>query len=511
MPNRTIRAFAIPSLFFAAAVLAVLAASSRGPRPGPAARSGGPVPDPVTCVWSGRPADKWENAYPVGNGRLGAMVFGRTDEERIQLNEDTYWTGGPYSTTVEGGAEALPELRRLIFEERFKEAHILFGRRFLGYPVEQQKYQSLGSLVLAFPSKAETADYRHELDLDAAVDTTSYTLDGVRFTRRVFSSPVDQVVVVRLEAGAPGRISFRAQLRGERNDAHSNYATDYFRMDGAAPDGLVVRGKSADYMGVTGRLRYEARLRARPEGGTVAVEGDELVVAGADAVTLLIAAATNFVNYKDVSGDPAARVAAALDGAVRKPFDSPPRGPPPRASPALPAGRDRAPARAGLGPPDRRAHQGLRRDERSGPGRAGPSVRPLPPHLVVAAGDAAGQPPGPVERQDESPLGFEVHDQHQHRDELLAGRGRQPGRVRRAALPHGPGARRSGRRCRPRTLRRPRLGFPPEHGSLARRGAHGRPELGRRSRPAGPGWRRTCSNITFSPAIKTSSRSTTRS
>ena len=192
----------------------------------------------------------------------------------------------------------------------------------MGYPVEQQKYQSLGSLVLAFPSKAAAADYRHELDLDTAVDTTSYTLDGVRFTRRVFSSPVDQVLVVRLTADTPGRISFRAQLRGERNEAHSNYATDYFRMDGLPPDGLVVLGKSADYMGIAGRLRYEARLKAVAEGGAIKVDEDELAVSGADAVTILIAAATSFVSYKDVSGDPVARVAAALDAAARKRFET---------------------------------------------------------------------------------------------------------------------------------------------------------------------------------------------
>jgi alpha-L-fucosidase 2 len=277
-------------------------------------------PRQVQAVWSDRPADKWEHAFPVGNGRLGAMVFGRTDKERIQLNEDTYWTGGPYSTVVPGGAEALPEIRKLVFDGNLKLAHILFGRRLMGHPVEQQKYQSLGELVLTFPGKGTIADYRHELDLDSAVDTTSYMIDGVRHTREVFASPVDQVVVVRIAADRPGRISFRAQLRGERNEAHSNYATDYFRMDGLPPDGLVVRGKSADYMGVEGRLRYEARLLARVEGGRIEVDWDELVVSGADAVTLLIAAATNFVNPKDVGGDPAARVEAILTAVAGKPF-----------------------------------------------------------------------------------------------------------------------------------------------------------------------------------------------
>ncbi len=304
------------------AILAVMGVLFFGALSGAIGEQAVTILDPTTVVWSAHPADKWENAFPVGNGRLGAMVFGKTDEERIQLNEETCWSGGPYSTVVKGGFKALPEIQKLVFEGNYKLAHILFGRNLMGYPVEQQKYQALGNLVIQLPSKDAAADYRHELDLDTAVDTTSYTLGGVRYTRQVFSSPVDQVVVVRLAADKPGRISFRAQLRGERNEAHSNYATDYMRMDGFGPDGLVLRGRSADYMGVEGKLRYEARLLARAEGGAVTVDWDELVVNGADAVTLLVAAATSFVSYKDVTGDPAARVEAALKAAAGKPFDA---------------------------------------------------------------------------------------------------------------------------------------------------------------------------------------------
>jgi alpha-L-fucosidase 2 len=287
-----------------------------------AGEEAGKVPDPTTIVWSVRSAEKWENAFPVGNGRLGAMVFGKTDEERIQLNEETYWSGGPYSTVVKGGFKALPEIQKLVFDGQYKLAHILFGRNLMGYPIEQQKYQALGNLVIQFPTEGAATGYRHELDLDTAVDTTSYTLGGVCYTRQVFASPVDQVVVVRLTADRPGRISFRAQLRGERNEAHSNYATDYMRMDGFGPNGLVLRGKSADYMGVEGKLRYEARLLATAEGGDMTVDWDELVVSGADAVTLLVAAATNFTSYKDVTGDPAARVDAVLKASAVKSFDA---------------------------------------------------------------------------------------------------------------------------------------------------------------------------------------------
>jgi alpha-L-fucosidase 2 len=223
---------------------------------------------------------------------------------------------------VKGGFKALPEIQKLVFEGDLKKAHILFGRNLMGYPVEQMKYQALANLVLNFPDKGPAANYRHELDLDTAVATTSYERSGVRFTREVFSSPVDEVIVVRITADRPGSISFTAQLRGCRNEAHSNYATDYFRMDGDGPDGLVLRGKSADYMGVEGKLRYEARLKAVAEGGAVSVDWDELRVNNADRVTLLIAAATNFVNYKDVSADPAARVGTVMRSVTGKTFEA---------------------------------------------------------------------------------------------------------------------------------------------------------------------------------------------
>jgi len=162
-------------------------------------------PGPAARIWHAHLAEKWENAIPVGNGRLGAMVFGKTDEEQIQINEDTYWSGGPYSTTVKGGSKALPEIRRLIFDGDLGRAHQLFGRSLMGYPVEQQKYQSLGSLVLKFAPTEPVRDYRNELDLDTAVTTTTYEQGGVRFRREVFVTPVAQVIVVRLSADAPGK------------------------------------------------------------------------------------------------------------------------------------------------------------------------------------------------------------------------------------------------------------------------------------------------------------------
>ena len=265
--------------------------------------------NPATVSWYKTPAKKWEDALPVGNGRLGAMVFGRNGEERIQLNEETYWSGGPYSTVVKDGYKVLPEIQKLVFEEKYLAAHNLFGRNLMGYPVEQQKYQSLANLHLFFKNQDSINDYKRWLNLETGITSVSYTSNGTTYQRDVFASAPDQVIVVRITANKPNSISFTANLRGIRNQAHSNYATDYFRMDALGTEGLVLTGKSADYMGIEGKLRYEARIKAVPEGGTVNTEGVDLIINNANAVTLYFAAATNFVNYKDVSANQHQRVA----------------------------------------------------------------------------------------------------------------------------------------------------------------------------------------------------------
>jgi len=263
---------------------------------------------PSTLLWYASPAQKWEEALPIGNGRLGAMVFGTIAEERIQLNEETYWSGGPYSTVVKGGYKVLPEIQQQVFEGKYLSAHNLFGRNLMGYPVEQQKYQSLANLHLFFNQKDSIINYKRWLNLEDGISGVSYTSGGITYLREVFASTPDQVIVVRITANKPGSISFVANLRGVRNQTHSNYATDYFRMDNWGNDGLMVTGKSADYMGVEGKLRFDARIKAKAEGGTVQTNGVDLTVTKADAVTLYFAAATNFVNYKDVSADQKKRV-----------------------------------------------------------------------------------------------------------------------------------------------------------------------------------------------------------
>ncbi len=268
--------------------------------------------DPSTFMWYDKPAEKWEDALPVGNGRLGAMVFGRYGEEQIQLNEETYWSGGPYTTVVAGGHKVLPQIQKYIFDGEPLKAHKLFGRHLMGYPVEQQKYQALANLHLFFQDQDTVINYQRSLDLTTGIASVTYSKDGVNYKREVVASHPDQTIVVRLTADKLGSISFDAELRGVRNNAHSNYATDYFRMDELGDNQLKLTGKSADYLGIEGKLSYEARIMAVPEGGSISADNAKIHVKNADAVTLYFVAATNFVNYKNVSGDETKRVEDAL-------------------------------------------------------------------------------------------------------------------------------------------------------------------------------------------------------
>lgn len=278
--------------------------------------------DPAATLWYSAPAQKWEEAIPVGNGRLGAMVFGKYKEERIQLNEETYWSGGPYSTVVKDGFKVLPDIQKKVFEGKYLEAHNLFGRNLMGYPVEQQKYQGLANLHLFFNDQDSVTAYKRWLDLTTGISSVSYNANGINFQRDVFASAPDQVIVVRITADKPGSISFKANLRGVRNQTHSNYATDYFRMDPYGNDGLILTGKSADYMGIEGKLKYEARIKAYADGGSIKTDGVDLIINNANSVTLYFAAATNFINYKDVSGNQHKKVEDQLNIIKEKKYDA---------------------------------------------------------------------------------------------------------------------------------------------------------------------------------------------
>jgi alpha-L-fucosidase 2 len=262
---------------------------------------------------------EWVRALPVGNGRLGAMVFGGIVHERLQLNEDTLWAGRPYDPVNPEAKDALPEVRRLIAERKYPEAAKLVDAKVMSKPLGQMPYETVGDLALTFPQVESVENYRRDLDVTTAVAHVTFTSNGVTFSREVFASAPDQVIVVRLTASRPGQISFEARMQTPQSATVEATADGDLVMRGVNGDGA---GTTADGRPMTGALRFEARVRVIPSGGTRSANGDAVVVRDADAVTLLIAAATSYRSAEDVGADPAVRVAAALDPASRKSIDA---------------------------------------------------------------------------------------------------------------------------------------------------------------------------------------------
>jgi alpha-L-fucosidase 2 len=263
----------------------------------------------VLTLWYRQPAQKWTEALPVGNGRLGAMVFGGVTNEVLQLNEDTLWAGGPYDPNSPDALAALPEVRQLIFDGKYRDAAKLIGEKVMARPLRQMPYQTVGDLTLSFPvEKAE--HYQRDLNLDTAIASVTFEAGGVKSRREVFSSPVDQVIVVRLTADKPGQISFTAGLKSPQRSTVS-----------VAGNTLFLDGVNGDADGIKGALKFQAAVRVLTKGGKTLAGTNTVEVTGADSATLLIAAATSFKNYRDVSGDPAALVKRWLGRAEKKPFD----------------------------------------------------------------------------------------------------------------------------------------------------------------------------------------------
>lgn len=252
-------------------------------------------------LWYRAPAETWTEALPVGNGRLGAMVFGGVARERLQLNEDTLWAGGPYDPSSPDALAALPEVRRLVFAGRYLEAQNLAQARMMGKPIRQMSYQTIGDLMLSFGVAAGSGGYRRELDLDQALATTEFNRDGVRYRREIFASRPDDVIVVRLSADKPGSVTLEAAFETPMPGA--------MRLEG---QDLILEGRNGSQFDVPATLSFETRVRIHTTGGQIAPDQDAVRIEGADEVVLLIAMATNYVGPKDVSADPRARNLATL-------------------------------------------------------------------------------------------------------------------------------------------------------------------------------------------------------
>ena len=265
-----------------------------------------------SVLWYRTPAATWNEALPIGNGRLGAMVFGGVAEERLQLNEDSVWAGQKMDRTNPAAAKAIPEIRRLLFEGRVAEAEKLADKAVVSQPRRMPPYQTLGDLVLTFDVPADASEYRRELDIDTARARVSFRAGGVRFTREVFATAVDQVIVVRLTADAPGRISFSATLRRESDATVRTHGPATVVLEGRALPPKTERQAAEPRTGTA----FTGMVRAVADGGAVRAAGDAVVVERADAVTLFVAAATSYRER-----DPFAACLQTIEAASSRPAD----------------------------------------------------------------------------------------------------------------------------------------------------------------------------------------------
>jgi alpha-L-fucosidase 2 len=266
---------------------------------------------PALKLWYRQPAEAWTEALPIGNGRLGAMVFGGVARERLQLNEDTLYAGGPYDPSSPQALEALPRVRELINAGKYLEAQNLAEEMLMARPIRMPSYQTVGDLELDFGVSSFAQDYRRELDLDSALATVQFRRDDVTYRRESFAAAMDQVLVIRITADRRAAVSFRASFETP--------------MPGAATsegDGLILDGRNTSQHGIPAALRYQARVKVIAEGGAVRARDGELVVEQADSATILVAMATNYRRFDDVGGDPSAITLAQIAAAAAKGYQA---------------------------------------------------------------------------------------------------------------------------------------------------------------------------------------------
>jgi alpha-L-fucosidase 2 len=263
-------------------------------------------------LWYDKPASIWNEALPLGNGRLGAMVFGDPAVERLQLNEETIWSGSPNNNAHDKALEALPKVRQLIFEGKYAEAQELATKDIMSQTNNGMNYQTFGSVYLSFPGHQNYTNYYRDLDIENATAKVRYTVNGVTYTREILTAFSDQVVAVKLSANKPGQITCNVFMNSPFDK--TVISTENNQM--------ALSGVSSTYEGQKGRVKFQGRLQAKNKGGASYVSNGIVSIDKADEVTLYISIATNFKNYQDITEDEIAKSKAYLDKAVEKDFET---------------------------------------------------------------------------------------------------------------------------------------------------------------------------------------------
>lgn len=262
-------------------------------------------------LWYDQPATQWVEALPIGNGRLGAMVFGHPSSERIQLNESTIWGGQPHRNDNPDSKEALQKVRELIFQGKYKEAQDLANQKFISRNSHGMPYQTAGNLELSFKGHEKFINYYRELNIETAVATTQYSVNGVTYKREAFSSYPDQVIILRVTANKPGSINFTASL-------NHPLPVDISVKGGKK---LVMSGITSDCDSIKGAVKFQVLVNIAIEGGLLSATDSTLIVNKADIATIYISIASSFKNYNDISADADERANAYIQNVLEKNYE----------------------------------------------------------------------------------------------------------------------------------------------------------------------------------------------
>ncbi|MBN2012131.1 glycoside hydrolase family 95 protein [candidate division KSB1 bacterium] len=261
-------------------------------------------------LWYNKPATKWVEALPVGNGRLGAMVFGDPSNEIIQLNENTVWAGQPNRNDNLEAKATLPDVRKLIFAGKYEQAQDVVNQKFITKTSHGMPYQTVGNLKLSFPGHDHFTNYYRELNIETAVASSRYDVDGVTYKREVFATFPDQVIVLRMTASKPGKITFTTSM-------HRHAPVD---ISTEGNDNLIMSGVTGDCDGVKGAVQFDAQVKIKTKGGAISASDSALTVINANEATLYISIASNFNNYHDISANASERANAYLQNVIKKEY-----------------------------------------------------------------------------------------------------------------------------------------------------------------------------------------------
>lgn len=263
-------------------------------------------------LWYDEPAAMWTEALPIGNSRLGAMIFGKPSSERLQLNEETLWAGRPNNNANPEALEYLPKVRQLVWEGKYKEAQDLATAHVQANTNSGMPYQTFGDLHISFNGHGDYSDYYRELNIDSALAVTRYTVDGVVYKREYIASLAENVIMVKLTADEPGRITCDAIFTSPHQDV----------TNVSEGDEIVLSGVSSQHEGLKGKVTFTGRATAETKGGRVVSRDGVLTIVGADEAIVYVTIATNFVHYDDISGNDTVKseqlLAAALESGFEK-------------------------------------------------------------------------------------------------------------------------------------------------------------------------------------------------